>query len=120
MTEVIATRDLIRIRPDGVSVTITVEIGRPEKTPDDFIELHGPWYATMRIIGTSEEPEVMWAGGDSSVEALMFAMFMPGVILRALPYADEFEFAQAANFLFPIPPIKEIVDPIMDEAYGHR
>ncbi len=102
MSPVIASREMTRTRqPDGVEVTITVEIGAPVQTPAE--DPAGGWYATMQF---SADPTntVHVLYGEDSVQALTHALCMPGVVLPALPYANEIDFSPSPTFGFPIAP----------------
>lgn len=109
MSTVIASRVMTRTRqPDGVQITITVEIGMPVQTPAD--DPCGGWYATMRY-SIDPDGEVYVCYGDDSVQALIHALVMPGVLLPVFPYAHEIDFSLLPTFGFPLPPPNPPIQP---------
>lgn len=103
MSPVIATRVMTRTRqPDGVQTTITVQIGAPVQTPAN--DPSGGWYATMQF---SADPngQVYISYGEDSVQALVGALYLPGVLLAALPYAGEIDLSLSPTFGFPTMPL---------------
>ena len=114
MNEIIGRRDMTRTFPDGTKTTITIEIGKPELTPEG--DKRGKWFATSRIHGIKQEPEVIYHFSQSSLDALAFALGFQGIFLSGLPFAHEIDFAQGHNFLLPVIPTPEIIARVNDNA----
>ena len=109
MSTVIASRVMTRTRqPDGVQITITVEIGMPVQTPAD--DPCGGWYATMRY-SIDPDNRVWVVYGEDSVQALTLALVRPGVLLPVFPYANEIDYSVMPTFGFPLPPPLPTVQP---------
>jgi len=114
MKEIIGRRDMTRTFPDGTKTTISIEIGKPERTPEG--DKRGKWFATSRILGINEEPETIFHYSLSSLDALSAALSFQGTFLSGLPFAHEIEYAQGHNFLLPVVPIPQVITRVNDDA----
>ena len=100
MTAIIATRTMLRNRPDGTQTTLTVNIGAPAPTPAGSV-LQG-WYCPLQFQGFPALEDCAWSGsGSDSAEALISALIIPGKLLRLLSYAREINFSGLPTFGFP-------------------
>ena len=110
MTPVIATREMIRSRPDGVQTTITVQIGTPAPTPPGSV--YNGWYCPVQFQGLPFQT-VFFGMGDDSAQALIHALTLPFPILTAMPFANELNYSCAPTFGFPemppLPPLPSVV-----------
>jgi hypothetical protein len=68
--EIIATRNLDLIRPDGSPLPVVVHIGKPRQFPGST-----DYFAPYQITGAGRE-EVWYAGGVDSVQSLQLVMGM--------------------------------------------
>ncbi len=102
MTTVIATITMTRTRPDGVTVPITINLGVPAPAPPDWSP--GGWYCPIQF--SKEVPvlsdETYCFYGEYSMEALIYAITSPGILLQTLPFANEIDFSNLTNFGFPV------------------
>ena len=105
---------MTRTFPDGTKTTITIEIGKPELTPEG--DKRDKWFATSRIHGIKQEPEVIYHFSQSSLDALASALAFQGIFLSGLPFAHEIDFAQGHNFLLPVIPTPQIIARVNDNA----
>jgi hypothetical protein len=106
MTEVIASRDFVRIRVDNVREIFTVEFGTPVQAPNDAPgRLKEEYICPMRIIGYEKDPTVHIYFGRDTVEALQTAMSGAGVMLSGMPFAEEFVDAGVPNMGFYLDPM---------------
>ena len=101
MAQIIASEAMTRTRPDNVQVPITVNIGMPQQTP---ISTGLPsWYCSVQILGIQNDDKIYTYFGESSAEALGYAIEFPGELLSALPFANEIDASIVPNFGFPLP-----------------
>ena len=110
MTPVIATRDMIRSRPDGAQTTITVQIGTPAPMPPG--SAFNGWYCPLQFQGLPF-PVVLSGMHDDSLGALIHALVLPFAILTAMPFANELNYSGLPTFGFPeippLPPLPSII-----------
>lgn len=105
MGAIAATKTMQRLRANGTTETITIEIGIPQ--PIDVPYPPDPenatfWSCTARISGV---PRTMAATGISSLDAILGATYLIAAVLAKLPYAAEIDMSLLPNFGLPLNPI---------------
>jgi hypothetical protein len=99
MGEVLLTHKIKRLRPDGTSDFLVIEIDAPKEAKLGHIDC---WTCNMRISGL---PNVIDVTGFSSLGAINAASTLAAGIIRELPYAGDLTHGGLPNFGLPLCPI---------------
>lgn len=107
---VIATKKMLRVRPDGVEDFVTIEVGMPQ----EHLGSAGRslWTCTLRISGA---PQALTAPGQSSLEAIINATYLAAQVLKRLPFASEIDMSLLPNFGLPVSPVTTTPDELDKE-----
>jgi len=98
--EVMVSKSLTRVRPDGVMMPILIEIGHPEEHP--MSKGGALWVCRFQVTGVGG---IHTALATSSLDAVVFATYRASALLQAMPYASEINLNIMPNFGLPVCPM---------------
>lgn len=101
---VIATREMIWTRADGVTFPVDIYVGDLVSNTSTDPDLADYWLASVQVLGPSVDATVYTAIGDDSIQALIHALCRAGEIVSSSIIASQLDFADVPNFGFPVLP----------------